>query len=302
MTHALPLRRIVVGVDGSAASAAAVRWAVREARLRRATVHLVCAYHGDARLRAPYASSSWTARLHQRHAAGRVALDLATEAASRRLPPDRLIAELADEPPARALLDRAADAVMLVLGSTRPEQQPGQPPLAMGPVARACLRLAHCPVVVVAPDQPWDDQGAGRRRGSLGTQRRATPGPAPPHARAARVGTPGLRGFLVRFRLTILRPGRRQPRLAGFPAVRSPSRSPTSTTVAASQTSRSATGISSRFCGACVPRSAPRRGCGRCRHAGRGDRQQVIGQLADAGRDVGVKERAQPVTAADDAR
>ena len=27
MTHALPLRRIVVGVDGSAASAAAVRWA-----------------------------------------------------------------------------------------------------------------------------------------------------------------------------------------------------------------------------------------------------------------------------------
>jgi len=179
MTHALPLRRIVVGVDGSAASAAAVRWAVREARLRRAAVHLVCAYHGDARLRAPYASSSWTARLHQRHAAGRVALDLATEAASRRLPPDRLIAELADEPPARALLDRAADAVMLVLGSTRPEQQPGQPPLAMGPVARACLRLAHCPVVVVAPDQPWDDQGAGRRRGSLGTQRRATPGPPP---------------------------------------------------------------------------------------------------------------------------
>ena len=179
MTHALPLRRIVVGVDGSAASAAAVRWAVREARLRRAAVHLVCAYHGDARLRAPYASSSWTARLHQRHAAARVALDLATEAASRRLPPDRLIAELADEPPARALLDRAADAVMLVLGTTRPEQQPGQPPLAMGPVARACLRLAHCPVVVVAPDQPSDGQGAGRRRGSLGTQRRATPGPAP---------------------------------------------------------------------------------------------------------------------------
>src|SRR5271166_6811326 len=52
MTHALPLRRIVVGMDGSPASATAVRWAVREARLRHATVHLVCAYHGDARLRA----------------------------------------------------------------------------------------------------------------------------------------------------------------------------------------------------------------------------------------------------------
>ena len=55
MTHALPLRRIVVGVDGSATSAAAVRWAVRETRLRHATIHLVCAYHRDARLRAPYA-------------------------------------------------------------------------------------------------------------------------------------------------------------------------------------------------------------------------------------------------------
>ena len=46
---------------------------------------------------------------------------------------------------------------------------------------------------------------------------------------------------------------RRQHRLAGFPAARSPSRLPTSTTVSASQISRSATGISSRFCGACGP-------------------------------------------------
>jgi len=83
MTHALPLRRIVVGVDGSATSAAAVRWAVRKARLRHATVHLVCACHSHARLHAPYPSSSWTARLHQRRAAARVAPDLATEAASR---------------------------------------------------------------------------------------------------------------------------------------------------------------------------------------------------------------------------
>ena len=74
MTHALPLRRIVVGVDGSAASAAAVRWAVREARLRHATVHLVCAYHGDARLHAPYVSSAWTARLHLRRAAARCSI------------------------------------------------------------------------------------------------------------------------------------------------------------------------------------------------------------------------------------
>ena len=63
-------------------------------------------------------------------------LDLATAAASRRQRPERLIAELAGEPPAWALLDRAADAEMLILGATRPGRQPGQPTLAMGPAAR----------------------------------------------------------------------------------------------------------------------------------------------------------------------
>jgi nucleotide-binding universal stress UspA family protein len=49
MTHPPADSRIVVGVDGSAASDAAVRWAVREARLRHAVVHLVSAYHTDSR-------------------------------------------------------------------------------------------------------------------------------------------------------------------------------------------------------------------------------------------------------------
>jgi nucleotide-binding universal stress UspA family protein len=130
MTRALPLRRITVGVDGSAASAAAVRWAVREARLRHATVHLVCAYHSDARLRAPYAPYCGVPRQREHRAAARAVLDPAAEPASRRLPPGRLISELASEPPARALLDRPAEAEMLVLGTTRPDREPGQPPPA----------------------------------------------------------------------------------------------------------------------------------------------------------------------------
>lgn len=145
--------------------------------------------------------------MHLRRAAARVVLDLATEAVSRRFPPERLISELADEPPARALLDRAADAEMLVLGTTRPERQPGQPTLAMGPVARTCLRLAHCPVVVVAPDEPPTGQGAGRRRGTLahsGERPSALPPECP--GRSGR-DVPELRDFLARFRLTVLRLG-----------------------------------------------------------------------------------------------
>ncbi len=162
MTHSLADNRIVVGVDGSAASDAAVRWAVREALLRHATVHLVSAYHSDSRQRAQYVPWSWMTREDEQSAAAQALVAAAAELARRSLPRERLMAELADELPARALLDRAAHAELLVLGTTRPAPQPGQPPQAMGPVARACLRLAHCPVVVVCPDdRPARDLTAG---------------------------------------------------------------------------------------------------------------------------------------------
>jgi nucleotide-binding universal stress UspA family protein len=150
MTQTLPARQIVVGVDGSESSATAVRWAVREARLRQAVVHLVCAYHADTRLRAPYASRAWEDE-DERRTAAQASLDRAADLVRSALPPGRLVAELVDEPPVRALLERSAGAELLVLGTSRPPVQPGQPPLALGPVARICLRRAPCPVVVVAP-------------------------------------------------------------------------------------------------------------------------------------------------------
>ena len=163
MTHMKARGRIVVGVDGSAASTAAVRWAVREARLRRVALHVVCACESDTRLRASYASWSWVTREDERYAVAEAALAAAAELARPQLPPGRLTTELAHEPPVRALLDRAADAEMLVLGTTRPG--PGQSAGAIGPVARACLRLAHCPVVTVAPDDlPPRHPSAQRRR------------------------------------------------------------------------------------------------------------------------------------------
>jgi nucleotide-binding universal stress UspA family protein len=152
MSRKLAKGRIVVGVDGSAASAAAVRWAVREAKLRHVAVHLVCAYHSDFGLRAPYISPSWLESQDERRAAAQRMLATMTQLALRHVQLGRLTSELVKEPPARALLDRTAGAEMLVLGTTRPVPKPGEPPPAMGPVARACLRLAHCPVVVVAPD------------------------------------------------------------------------------------------------------------------------------------------------------
>lgn len=143
-------RPIVVGVDGTAASAGAVRWAVREARLRRASVHLVVAYDHDRYSRAPYAGRSGLPRPDEDNAA-RKALLAAEQQASQALPADRLSSELADGSLARVLIERSARAELLVLGAAYLPGQSASAPPFMGPVARACLHGAACPVVVVGP-------------------------------------------------------------------------------------------------------------------------------------------------------
>jgi nucleotide-binding universal stress UspA family protein len=144
--------RIVVGVDGTKASAAAARWAAREGRLRRASVHLLFVYDNDRSGHAPYAGSSSRPRPGEDNAAGRARLAAAEQQASRTLPPDRLSSEQVEGSPARVLIDQSAGAELLVLGTAELASQSGsEGPPAVGPVARACLHAAACPVVIVAP-------------------------------------------------------------------------------------------------------------------------------------------------------
>lgn len=170
MTSMKARGRIVVGAEGSAASAAAVRWALREARLRHAAIHLVSAFHSDAGLRSPHASWSWVTREEERYAAAATELAATADIVRPHLPPGWLTTELVREPPARALLDRAADAEMLVLGTARFARGTGQPPRAVGPVTRVCLRFAPCPVVVVGPDDLPRDLPARRRQPAVPRQ------------------------------------------------------------------------------------------------------------------------------------
>ena len=143
--------QIVVGVDGTAMSAGAVWWAAREARLRWANVHLIFAYDHDRVRLAPYAGRSGAPRPDEDDAAMTVLL-AAVQQAGQILPSDRLSFELADGSPAKVLIDRSAGAELLVLGGAYPPGQcASEAPPAMGPVARACLHGAGCPVVVVGP-------------------------------------------------------------------------------------------------------------------------------------------------------
>ena len=143
-------RRIVVGLDGSRAAAAALRWATAEARLRGMRLHVVHARDQHAVEQAPYAPSSAGQGTVGQPEEGSALKALIPEAAG----PDGwadVQFEIVDGLSARVLLERAPGAAMLVLGSTRSADAPvGKPRAPLGPVARDCLRAAPCPVVIIA--------------------------------------------------------------------------------------------------------------------------------------------------------
>jgi nucleotide-binding universal stress UspA family protein len=146
MTIVSGVRRVVAGVDGSAESVAALMWACREAVLRDADVHAVLAVEAACHRHASYAAPRH-AETQGSWGAARDVLRRAVSDASARYPGINVRAEVAEGLAARVLLDRSADADMLVLGRTYhdPDHQRGS-----GPVIRACLRSAACPVVVIS--------------------------------------------------------------------------------------------------------------------------------------------------------
>ena len=149
------VRRIVVGVDGSAESVAALRWACREASLRAAEVLAVLALESACHQVASYAVPA-PRHSHGSWGAARDVLRRSVSEAVGLFPGVSVRTEIAEGLAARVLLDHAAGADMLVLGRNWHVPDPYR---SAGPVIRVCLRAAQCPVVVigsaeaVAPDQ-----------------------------------------------------------------------------------------------------------------------------------------------------
>jgi nucleotide-binding universal stress UspA family protein len=141
----LALSRIVVGVDGSTASLAALRWAVREAGLRDAALHVVRAWEDAAKQVAPYASHTCPPGSVEDYLDAEDLLKATVAGILGSSPVVTVAVKVAEGLAARVLLDHAAGAEMLVLGTAT-----GRVPDGIGPVARACLRHAPCPVVVVS--------------------------------------------------------------------------------------------------------------------------------------------------------
>ncbi len=152
------IRRIVVGVDGSAESVAALGWACREASLRAAQVLAVLALESACHQVASYAvpaprqsGGSW--------GAARDVLRRSVSEALSLFPGVSVRTEIAEGLAARVLLDLAAGADMLVLGRNSSGPDPYR---AAGPVIRACLRAARCPVVIIGgADLPQESRVPG---------------------------------------------------------------------------------------------------------------------------------------------
>ena len=141
-TYSEPSRgKIVVGVDGSASSQQALRWAARQARLTGEELHAVSCWDYPTGV-------GWSPVLEELDWAGsaRKALDDAVTASLHPDDADRVQRSVVRGYPARALLDAAAEADLLVVGS---RGRGGMVGMLLGSVSQHVVTNAHCPVVVV---------------------------------------------------------------------------------------------------------------------------------------------------------
>ena len=143
---------IVVGTDGSGHADRALAWAIDEAKLRGARIHVVSAWHVPAMV---YGGPGLvpTASVPIEETFRRAAEDAAAAAL------DQVgaagvdaEADVVEGQAADALIDAATDADLLVVGS---RGHGGFVGLLLGSVSAQCAHHARCPLVIVR--SPQDD-------------------------------------------------------------------------------------------------------------------------------------------------
>lgn len=135
---------IVVGVDGSEGSRAALRWAVEEARLRGAALLAVTVWQYPAMTTMPAFGVLPPSDQLNEEARTHLTQVLREEGAlSDGL---KVLEGVSQGPAAPALLEAATDADLLVVGS---RGHGGFTGMLLGSVSQHCVTHSPCPVVVV---------------------------------------------------------------------------------------------------------------------------------------------------------
>jgi len=146
MTRSQSLReadgRIVVGVDGSLPSKAALAWAIHQAKLTGAVVEAVIAWHHPASYGYPVTVPDDT---DYRKLAEKVAADAVADVTGPAGPVE-IRSRAVEGNAATALLAASADAELLVVGS---RGHGGFVEALLGSVSQHCVHHATCPVVII---------------------------------------------------------------------------------------------------------------------------------------------------------
>ena len=150
---------VLVGVDGSAESGAALKYAVAEANRRGARLRVVSTYFPE------YSVHGRTQPL----TASESAIEVDLEKETRRMVEDALAGEVpqppveivvAAGPAAGVLIDRSAEVDVLVLGH---RGRGGFSSMLLGSVGLQCVLHARCPVIVVRPTEVSESVPSGER-------------------------------------------------------------------------------------------------------------------------------------------
>src|SRR5271166_2580514 len=144
---------IVVGVDGSAASEAAVFWAAREAAMRNVPLTLVHTFKTFVPTYPQIPMPSGVAEWQEND--GRKVLELAAKIAEDAVPTDRKISitsEVKCSPPVPTLVEMSKDADMIVVGSNG-RGAVGR--VVMGSVSSGVVHGAKCPVAVIRAEASY---------------------------------------------------------------------------------------------------------------------------------------------------
>lgn len=134
--------RIVVGVDGSPSSMAALEWAANQAELTGSTLDVVAAWEWPMTYGAPFALPSE----YDPAADARRELDDAIATARTAHPKVQFRPVVVEGHPAPALVDASRGASLLVVGSRGHGEFAG---MLLGSVSEHCVTKAHCPVLVL---------------------------------------------------------------------------------------------------------------------------------------------------------
>jgi nucleotide-binding universal stress UspA family protein len=138
--------RIAVGVDGSPGSRAALVYAANESVLRRAELHVLCAWSmpgghtGHASVPGPLRDACLE---EAQGVLGRLAAEVLVD-----FPGLPYVLTVVEPPAAQALVEASKQADLVVVGS---KGHGGLAGLLLGSVSQRVVHRAHCPVVVVGP-------------------------------------------------------------------------------------------------------------------------------------------------------